>query len=89
MRLPIGSVVLLPESDPVMVTGYFYTDPDNYDKLWDYCGIPYPEGITSDSKTFMFDHEQIKSVLFTGYMGEDYEYLMAKFDFLVGLWEKE
>ena len=65
--LPIGSVVLLKESTKrIMIIGVTQGEADS-DKVWDYCGVLYPEGLISPEKLFLFDREQILSLFFIGF----------------------
>lgn len=66
--LPIGSVVLLKEaSKRIMITGYYTMSVDDKNKIYDYCGVLYPEGFISSNQICVFNHEQINKVFFIGY----------------------
>lgn len=66
--LPIGSVVLLENGTKmVMVIGYGVKK----EKLYDYTGCLYPEGLLSSDQVILFEHEDIKSVIFKGYSCEE------------------
>lgn len=66
--LPIGSVVLLKGgSKKIMINGYCAVTESNKDKIYDYRGCPFPEGILISEGTALFDHDQIDEVCFTGY----------------------
>lgn len=72
--LPIGSVVLLNEATKrLMITGYCVKTEENPDKIFDYCGCIYPEGMLSSTQTAVFDHNQIKSIFAIGYNDEECE----------------
>ena len=76
--LPIGTVVLLKGAKKeIMITSYciFPTGTEYKDgkqvkaqqKMYEYGGCPYPEGIL-DAKTInVFDHNQIDKILHMGY----------------------
>ena len=69
--LPIGSVVLLEGgSQYLMIVGYMYVDPKNKTKIYDYNGCVYPLGLTDPKKNLLFDREQIKEVVFRGYINK-------------------
>ncbi len=69
--LPIGSVVLLQGGTKrVMITG-FCSIPKGENKIYDYTGCMYPEGILSSSSSFLFNHEQIDKIFFIGYKDEE------------------
>jgi len=65
--LPIGSVVILKKGvKKLMITGYFQIDIDKKDKVYDYCGCLYPEGMI-DKHVFLFNHNDINKIYFEGY----------------------
>lgn len=74
--LPIGSIVLLKDSEKrVMVTGFKQKHPDA-DKIWDYCGCLYPEGVTDGQKMYLFDEDIIEMLYFIGFQdGEGIRYI--------------
>ena len=64
--LPIGSVVLLKESQKrIMIVGVKQKQA-NSDIVWDYSACLYPEGIIDPDKLFPFDAEQIERLYFVG-----------------------
>lgn len=64
--LPIGSVVLLKDSQKrIMIVGVKQKQT-NSDKVWDYSACLYPEGILDPEKLFLFDAEQIERLYFVG-----------------------
>ena len=68
--LPLGSVVLLKDGyKEIMIYGRLQTHATT-GKLYDYVACLYPEGNISPEFTFMFNHEQIREVLFVGYQSE-------------------
>ena len=65
--LPIGSVVLLKNGiKELMITGIYQTSEDDGEQ-YDYIGVPYPEGNLGPGFLYLFDHEQIQNIRFTGY----------------------
>lgn len=65
--LPIGSVVLLKNTDKkVMIYGRIVRSNDD-EKVYDYVGCPYPEGAMSSNDMLLFDHEQIRMLYFIGF----------------------
>ena len=75
--LPIGSVVLLKESEKrVMIIGVCQKGAANPEKIWDYTGVLFPEGFLAADKMFMFDNEQIDQIYALGY--QDAEQLAFK-----------
>ena len=75
---PIGTVVLLKDSERrVMIVGLRQQEADS-DKIWDYSGCLYPEGIIDSNALFLFDEEQIDMLFFIGFQdGESLQFLDA------------
>jgi hypothetical protein len=70
--LPIGTVCLLKgASRYVMITGFLPVSLDRKKRMFDYNGCPYPYGIMSTDRNMVFNHEQIKEVIFMGYVNAD------------------
>lgn len=64
--LPIGSVVLLKDSQKrIMIVGVKQKQADS-DKVWDYSACLYPEGLLDPDKLYLFDTEQIARLYFIG-----------------------
>lgn len=77
--LPIGSVVLLDGGEKkLMVTGYCVRTSENPNKIYDYSGCFYPEGIIRSNESAIFDHHQIKEIFFTGYYNDEASTLIAR-----------
>lgn len=74
--LPIGSVVLLKGAEKrLMITGYCLIGKEDVNKVFDYSGCLYPEGIITSEQTIVFNHGQIEKVFALGYSDdEDKEY---------------
>jgi len=69
--LPLGSIVLLKEAKRyVVVIGYTVVEEGSKD-IWDYLGCAYPVGVVDPSKNLLFNKDQIKEVIFTGFRDED------------------
>ena len=71
--LPIGTVVMLKGGTKrIMITGYCMIDKkSNNNKLFDYCGCLFPEGMVSSEQTGLFDHSQIEKVYYMGFQDEE------------------
>ncbi|HIS38952.1 MAG TPA: DUF4176 domain-containing protein [Candidatus Onthousia faecavium] len=70
--LPIGTVVLLKGGKKrVMITGFCCTDKNNNDKVYDYVGCLYPEGVITSDKNLLFDHSQIDQVYHLGLVDDE------------------
>ncbi len=69
--LPIGTVVLLKDAlKKVMITG-FYVKSTEDDKVFDYAGCIYPEGVISSDQNLMFNHDDISDVYYMGYITDE------------------
>ena len=65
--LPIGSVVKLNEGErDVMIIGRIVV-PEGSDKIFDYVGCVYPEGVSSSDDMVFFSRENITTLYFVGY----------------------
>ncbi|WP_294499214.1 DUF4176 domain-containing protein [uncultured Gemmiger sp.] len=65
--LPVGSVVLLRGAKKkVMIIGVMQKQKES-GKLYDYLGVPYPEGYISADRNLLFNQESINDVVFQGY----------------------
>ena len=74
--LPIGSVVLLKDSEKrVMIVG-LKQKQEGTDTIWDYSGCLFPEGIIDPDRLYLFQTEQIQRLYFIGLQdGESLEFL--------------
>lgn len=64
--LPIGSVVLLKNSNKrVMIIGVLQKQSGT-DKVWDYSACLFPEGMINEHKLYLFDDEHIERLYFIG-----------------------
>ena len=65
--LPIGSVVLLKGAKKrIMITGFCASDKKHPDKVFNYGGCIFPEGIVDSNKMILFNHKEIDKVFFIG-----------------------
>ncbi len=70
--LPIGTVVLLRGgTKKAMITGFCTFDNAHQDKLYDYSGCIYPEGMLSSKQVLLFNHDQIEKIFFLGYVNDE------------------
>lgn len=70
--LPIGTVVLLKEATKrIMITGFCAVSGSNKEKMYDYSGCLYPEGLLSSEQVALFDHSQIDKIYHFGYRDEE------------------
>ena len=76
--LPIGSVVLLRGgTNKAMITGYCMKTKEKPNKIYDYSGCPFPEGVIKSTMTSVFDHNQIVQVFHIGYKNQESEAFLA------------
>lgn len=76
--LPLGSIVKLKNSDKkLMIIGYYSLEYNNSVKIYDYEGCSYPEGMLLKNNSYSFNHSDIASVVFLGYLDTAYNKLNA------------
>lgn len=69
--LPMGSVVSLNESKKkLMIVGILMRNEEN-ETIYDYMGIPFPEGYIDDETMFLFFHKDIQDIHFLGYINAE------------------
>ncbi len=65
--LPIGSVVRTEGAvRKLMVIGRIVTTEEE-DAIYDYVGVPYPEGVSGSDRMFFFNRDQIEELYFVGF----------------------
>lgn len=70
--LPIGTVVMLKGGEKrLMITGFCIVTEENKNKVYDYLGCAYPEGIFNPKQGFMFDHNQIDKIYHMGLIDDE------------------
>ncbi len=80
--LPIGSVVLLKDATKkLMIIGILQVD-QNKNTLYDYLAVPYPEGFLGADANFLFQHEDINDVIFTGYRNPEQDTFLKAMNLL-------
>lgn len=81
--LPLGTVVLLKEAKKrIMIIGYA-AKAEESNKLYDYIGCLYPEGVVSSDKNLLFNHDKIEKVFHKGYKDDEAIEFNAKLKLLV------
>ncbi len=67
--LPIGTVVKLKKEDKkIVVMGVMQNMRDGVkSKLYDYMGLPYPEGFINNESRVVFDQEDLDKIYFLGF----------------------
>lgn len=72
--LPIGSIVLLKNGKKrLMICGIKQTEvkDSGVGKEYDYMGVLYPEGHVGERFQYLFNHQDIETVVFRGYEDEE------------------
>jgi len=79
--LPIGSVVMLKNGKKrLMITGYASIDLEKKDKVYDYIGCMYPEGVITTEQSILFDHVNIEKVYCLGFSDDEQKDFAKKLD---------
>ena len=65
------------------------TSPETKDKVWDYIGCMWPEGVISADKNLLFDHKNIDKIYAIGYTDEEQKRFMKVIDGAMALKEIE
>jgi len=69
--LPLGSIVLLENGEKkIMIYGRRQNAVKTNEK-YDYVACLYPEGNISDEFTYLFNHSDIREVVFEGFSDDD------------------
>ena len=77
--LPIGTVVLLKNAEKrVMIFGIKQTSTDWNEEEYDYIGVMYPEGYMGGENQFLFNHEDIATIVYTGYEDNERKGFIAR-----------
>ena len=80
--LPIGSVVLLKDATKkLVIIGILQVNPGE-NKIYDYLGVPYPEGYVGSDNNFLFNHSDINDIIFSGYENPEREAFIKAMDIL-------
>lgn len=70
--LPLGTVCRLKDGQKnLMIIGFMASANEANGKMFDYIGALHPEGVLSTDMNFLFNHDQIEEVLFTGLVNEE------------------
>ena len=69
--LPIGSVVRTEGAvRKLMVIGRIVTTEEE-DAVYDYVGVPYPEGVSGSDQMYFFNRDQIEELFFIGFQDSE------------------
>lgn len=70
--LPLGTVVLLKGGEKkLMIIGFSVVGEEDQNKMYDYLGCIYPEGVLSSSKNLLFNNDQIEKIVSYGFYDEE------------------
>lgn len=74
--VPAGSIVRLKNAAKrLMVIGVLQQkrseEVEGIPVVYDYIGVPYPEGYIGPDSAFLFNHEDIEETVFSGYEDEE------------------
>lgn len=71
--LPVGSVVMLDldKKEKVMIIGRLMKMTEEDSTIWDYCGCIIPQGLQNSEQIKLFNHKDIRRLLFIGYQDEE------------------
>jgi len=73
--LPIGTVCRLKDAArSLMIIGFCVSKEDD-NKVYDYFGCIYPEGVIDQNINFLFDHDQIAEIIHKGLESEQQQEL--------------
>lgn len=88
--LPVGTVVMLKNaSKRVMVIGFCIIPENDPEKVYDYLGCIYPEGVMDANQNLMFNHDQIDKIYHMGLEDEEEKTFKVKLKEVLEEAEKE
>ncbi len=88
--LPIGTVVMLKGgSKRLMITGFCSMPTDDKNKMFDYSGCMYPEGVLSSDQTALFNHDQIDKIYYMGYVDDEEKKFKSTLNALISQMNKK
>ncbi len=83
--LPVGSVVLLNGGEKkLLIIGIKQINSGGDGEEYDYLGILYPEGYIGEDYQYMFNHMDIKEVVFKGYEDEERDEFIKNLSLIYG-----
>lgn len=70
--LPNGTIVLLKGGNKrLMIYGRKQLTVGEEETMYDYLGVPYPEGYINEEYTYVFNHSDIIDIIHEGYADEE------------------
>ena len=71
--LPVGTICTLSNDNrKYIIVGYFSLQYNRRVKMYDYVGLPYPEGLLKGNNQISFNHFDIAKIDYLGYINEDF-----------------
>ena len=82
--LPVGSIVLLKGgTKKTMIMGVLQTDEEHPETVYDYMGIPYPEGYMGEESVYLFQHENINDIVLRGYENPERDEMIQVLEMII------
>ena len=82
--LPVGSVVLLEgATKKTIIMGIFQISEDHPGKIYEYLGVPYPEGYMGAGTSYLFKQKDVVEVIWRGHEDEEREAMLNMLENLV------
>ncbi len=70
--LPLGTIIKIEQLDhDIMILGYLVKGMLKKDRIYDYMGCLYPEGVIATDNSIVFNHEDIKEILELGFVSSE------------------
>lgn len=75
--LPVGSVVLLEgATKKTVIMGIFQMSEDNPGEIYEYMGVPYPEGYMGAGTSYLFKQKDVAEVIWRGHEDEERDLML-------------
>lgn len=82
--LPIGTVVMLKNGKKrIMITGFCSRNGNDLNKVYDYNGCLYPEGLYDSKQVLLFDHKQIEKIYHMGLVDKEEQEFKVKLEKMI------
>ena len=69
--LPIGSVITLTDAEKKLMVIGTEVEREDDENIYDYVGVPFPEGYIDSEIMFLFMHDDIESIDFGGFINSE------------------
>lgn len=69
--LPIGSVITLTDAEKKLMVIGTEVEREDDENIYDYVGVPFPEGYIDSEIMFLFMHDDIESTDFVGFINSE------------------